>query len=82
MFDSTMAPTASHRSPGPASDSKAVASTQPAVLKASRRFLLARRSASAPIDGMVSMTTALDSANALVHAKVAHDALPATTPTK
>ena len=73
---------ASHRSPGPASASSAVTSTQPAVLKASSRFLLARRSASAPSDGMVSMTTALDSASALVQASVAQEALPATTPTK
>ena len=82
MFDSTIAATASHRSPAPTSASNAVPSTQPTVEMASRRFFMARRSANAPSEGMVSITTALDSASALVQAKVAHDALFATTPMK
>gem|GEM_PF-6939841 len=40
--------------PGPVKYSAAVNSTQPTVVKASRRFLAARASAQAPISGAVS----------------------------
>ena len=68
--------------PGPASASAAVDTTHPAVKIASSRFLAARRSAYAPMLGMVNITIAYETLSAAVHAKVAHSALPAMPPTK
>ena len=81
MFEITTAATASHKSPGPAKASSAVAT---AAQRADRQHALLGRAqvGQCPSEGIVSMTTALDSASALVQASVAHEALPATTPTK
>ncbi|MCY1513835.1 hypothetical protein D9M68_483530 [compost metagenome] len=60
----------------------AVASTQPVVVMTSTRFLAARRSAQAPMAGIVSITMAYEVLRAAVHAKVAQGAPLATPPTK
>ena len=77
-----ISPTASATMPGCASASAAVASTQPAVVSISSRFFCACASAQAPIAGMSSITTALETPSASVQASVAQSALPAIPATK
>jgi len=68
--------------PGCTSASAAVLRTQPRVTTANRRFLAACRSAQAPRPGMVTITSRYDRLRPVVHSKVAHEAPPATPPTK
>jgi hypothetical protein len=81
-LETTIAATASHRSPRPTSASAAVASTQAVVLNIRRRFLQACRSACAPRPGIVNITIRLEAAITIVQASVAQSAPPAATPTK
>jgi hypothetical protein len=74
--------TAHQIAPGPAPASAAVESTQITVNTARNFFFAARASAHAPTIGPSSITSAYETDNAAVHAKVAHGALPATTDTK
>ena len=74
--------TASATIPGPTKASAAVASTQPKVVNSSSRFLAPKRSAQAPMAGMVTITMACDTLSASVQANVAQTAPPATAPTK
>ncbi len=55
---------------------------QPRVATSIAGFLAARRSAHAPIAGIVSITATFETASATVQASVAQSARPATTPTK
>ena len=82
MFDSTIATNARVMSPGPTQKRAKVAATHPTVVRTSRRFLAARKSAKAPSAGIDTITTRLDRPSAKVQARVAHGALAAATLTK